>query len=136
MQVTIVSNKELQELEGWSLSLDKKTLTKLYSNNTKENIIIKDVSGNEKNEIIEINNIDKEPPILQIHYSDVNENGEIIVTITSNEELDTKYNWALSGDKKTISRLYNTVIEDDILIEDIVGNGQTIKIQISEILQE
>ena len=132
VQVTIVSNKELQELEGWSLSLDKKILTKLYNNNTKENIIIKDILGNEKNETIEINNIDKEPPILQIHYSDVNENGEIMVTITSNEELDEKYNWTLSGDKKSISRLYNTTIEDDILIEDIVGNEQTIKIQISE----
>jgi len=132
VQVSIVSNKELQELDGWSLSLDKKLLIKLYTDNIKEDIIIKDISSNEKNETIEINNIDKEPPILQIKYSDVNENGEIMVTITSNEELDEKYNWSLSENKKSISRLYDTAIEDDILIEDLAGNEQTIKVKISE----
>ena len=132
IQVTITSNKQLQELEGWTLSQNKKSLTKIYSNNTKENILIVDISNNQRNETIEINNIDKEPPQLQIQYSDVNDNGEIMVTITSNEELVEKDNWTLSEDKKSITRIYNIAIEDNIIVEDLAGNEQTIKMQITE----
>ena len=39
---TITSNKELEEVKGWTLSEDKKTLTKEYSSNTEENVTIKD----------------------------------------------------------------------------------------------
>ena len=133
VEVTINSNKQLKELEGWTLSQDKKSMTKIYSNNTKEEIIVSDISNNQRNETIEINNIDKEPPQLQITYSDVNDNGEITVTITSNEELLEKKDWTLSEDKKSITRIYNIAIEDDIKVEDLAGNEQTIKLQITEI---
>ncbi len=132
VQVTINSNKQLQELEGWTISEDKKSLTKTYSNNKKENIRVSDLSNNQKNEIIEINNIDKVPPQLQIKYSDVNDSGEIMVTIISNEELSEKADWSLLEDKKTITRIYNVAIEDNITVEDLAGNKQTIKMKISK----
>lgn len=132
VEVTINSNKQLKELEGWTLSQDKKSMTKIYSNNIKEEITVSDISNNQRNETIEINNIDKEPPQLQITYSDVNDNGEITVTITSNEELLEKEDWTLSEDKKSVARIYNTALEDYIIVEDLAGNEQTIKLQITE----
>ena len=132
VEVTIYSNMELLEIEGWTLSEDKKSITKAYSNNIKEDITVVNAFGGPKTESIEINNIDKEPPQLQIQYSDVNENGEIMVKIISNEELSEKDNWTLSENKKSITRIYNTATEDNILVKDLAGNEEIINIQITE----
>ena len=132
IQVTITANKQLQELDGWTLSEDKKSLVKTYTINTNETITVKDINGNEKSVIIEINNIDKILPKLQVQYSDNNKDGEVMVIITSDKELAEKENWMLSEDKKTITRIYTESIEDDILIEDLSGNEQTVKIQITD----
>lgn len=64
--VTITANEEIQEMEGWQLKEDKKTLVKEYEKNTEEEIVVKDLSGNETKEKIIINNIDKQAPIIQI----------------------------------------------------------------------
>ncbi len=72
--VTITSNEEIQEVEGWILSENKKILTKKYSENTNETITIKDLAGNEIQAIVEIINIEK------IEIGDVNQDGRIDVT--------------------------------------------------------
>lgn len=69
--VTITSNEEVQEIEGWDLSSDKKTLTKEYIENTKETITIKDLAGNETQVNIEITNIDKTLPDITV--GDINQ---------------------------------------------------------------
>lgn len=132
VEVTIYSNMGLIQKEGWTLSEDGKSLTKIYSNNIKENVTVYNGFSEKREEIIEINNIDKEPPQLLIQYSDVNDNGEIMVSIISNEELSEKENWTLSEDKKSITRIYNNPIEDYISVKDIVGNEEKIQIQITE----
>ena len=55
--VTITANKEIQSITGWTLSRDKKTLTKTYSQNTEEEITVKDLVGNETKQKVTINNI-------------------------------------------------------------------------------
>lgn len=47
VKVTIMANEELQEVEGWTLSEDKKILTKKYILNMTETVMIKDIAGNE-----------------------------------------------------------------------------------------
>jgi len=64
--VTIIAEEEIQEVEGWQLKEDKKTLVKEYEKNTEEEIIVKDLAGNETKEKIIIKNIDKEAPIIFI----------------------------------------------------------------------
>ena len=66
--VTIISNEELQEVEGFSLSNDKMTLTKTYSKNIEEKIEVKDLSGNITTQEITVSNIDKEEPKIKIEY--------------------------------------------------------------------
>ena len=67
--VSITSDEELQELQGWTLSSNKKTLTKEFTENVNEDIIIKDLAGNEKTINININNI--------IEKGDLNNNSQI-----------------------------------------------------------
>ena len=62
--VEISSNKLIEAVEGFELSEDGKKLTKTYGENTTENIILEDISGNRKNVNVEVNNIDKIPPVI------------------------------------------------------------------------
>ena len=98
--VTITSNEEIQALQGWTLSSDKKTLTKEYTENTKETISIKDLVGNETQANIEVTNIDKTLPDITI--GDINQDGKIDVTdflmIKRHLVAGNKNNWKLTGD--------------------------------------
>ena len=76
--VTITSNEQIQSVTGWTLSSDKKTLTKEYTENTTETIMIKDLAGNETQVSVEISNIDKNLPETTI--GDINQDGKIDVT--------------------------------------------------------
>ena len=44
--VTITADEEVQSVSGWTLSSDKKTLTKTYSSSTTETITVYDLAGN------------------------------------------------------------------------------------------
>ena len=91
--VTITSNEEMQAIQGWTLSSDKKTLTKEYSANTKETITIKDLAGNETKVDIEINNI--------IMIGDINQDGRIDITdflmLKRHLVAGNKTDWILTG---------------------------------------
>ena len=65
--VTITADEECKKLEGWTLSEDKKTLTKIYESNTKdtgEEIELKDDLGNSTKVTVIVTNIDKEAPVV------------------------------------------------------------------------
>ncbi len=134
VKVTITSNEEVQSVTGWTLSSDKRTLTKEYSANTKETITVKDLAGNEKQATIEINNIDKTGPSVNIEYSTKNPTREnVIVTIKSNEEMQSVTGWTLSSDKKTLTKEYSANTKETVIIKDLVGNETQATIEISNI---
>lgn len=76
--ITSKEKEQLQEIEGWTLSKDKLTLTKEYSVNTTEIITVKDLAGNEVRVKIEIDNIDK--TLGDIKKGDANQDGKIDTT--------------------------------------------------------
>ena len=112
--VTITSNEEIQEVTGWVLSTDKKTLTKTYSQNTTEEITVRDLVGNEAKQKITIKNIDKAAPTLKIEYKI--DTGDAICLLRhiaqeKNSNTASKHpTWKLS--------------EEKILAGDINKNGQ------------
>ncbi len=55
--VTITSNKELEPVDGWTLSNDRKILTKEYISNEEEVVTLKDIDGKTKNVTVSIKNI-------------------------------------------------------------------------------
>ena len=60
--VTITSNKQIEQVSGFELSEDKKTLTKVVSENETQTIKIRDFSGNCTEVEYNVNYIDKECP--------------------------------------------------------------------------
>ena len=55
--VTMVANEEIQTVPGWSLATNKLELSKTYTQNVNENVIVKDLAGNSTNVNIKIENI-------------------------------------------------------------------------------
>ena len=47
VEVSVSFDEKVQEVEGWTLSEDGKTLTKVYTENKQERIMVKDLAGNE-----------------------------------------------------------------------------------------
>ena len=94
--VIITSDEEIQEVEGWTLSANKKMLTKEYGENASETITVKDLAGNETKANIEISNIDK------IKRGDINNNRKIDITdlflLKRHIIAGSRENWKLTGD--------------------------------------
>ena len=65
--VTITSDEEIKNIEGWNLSDNKRKLTKKYLKNTKEQLKVQDLVGNETNITVQTKNINK--PILNTSYT-------------------------------------------------------------------
>lgn len=76
--LTINLNKPVYEIDGFNISEDRKTLSKLISENESNTIMVEDISGNTKVIDYDINNIDKVPPEIlgvedgKVYNSDVN----------------------------------------------------------------
>lgn len=135
--VTIVSDRELQELDGWTLSEDRKTLTRTYNENTTETVIITDVLSNVVPVDIVINNIVSGAPECKVSYSTINKTNEnVVVTITSNREMKELDGWLLSEDKKTFTKEFSENTNEDIELEDIYGNKTKAVIEINNIDKE
>ncbi len=135
--VTINSNKELRNISDWILSEDKKILTKTYSENDSANIDITDLAGNVSTASIDIKNIDKEKPVLDINYSTtMATNKDVVVTIKSNEEIKDISGWGLSENKKILTKTYSENDTTSIEIMDIAGNVSTAPIDIKNIDKE
>ena len=135
--VTITSNRELKELNGWTLSADKMSLTKTYNRNTEEKLELEDLYGNKMTALISIKNIDKEKPELEISYSTKElTNQKVKVEIKSDEKLNKPEGWEISADEKTISKYY---FENEIIIlkvQDLAGNETEIEVKVENIDKE
>ena len=140
---TITANEEIQEVSGWKLSTDKLKLTKEYISNTTasgENITIKDLAGNTSVVNVKITNIDKEAPKATVSYSTTSSTtGSVVVTITSNEEIQEVSGWKLSTDKLKLTKEYisNTIASgENITIRDMAGNISVVNVKITNINTE
>ena len=135
---TITSNKKVQEIEGWTLSENKKTLTKEYSSNYEGNITVYDEAGNNSKVQVKINNIDTVDPKLQVEYSTTKiTNQNVTVTITSNKQIKKIDGWNLSEDKKILTKTFTENGRETIIVNDLAGNkSETIKINVQNIDKE
>lgn len=138
--VAIKSNEPIQELEGWTLSEDKLTLTKAYIENAAEEVVIRDLAGNEKKVTVMVQNIDKVAPGIQINYKreyynpeNEAEGFETIVTITADEVVQEVEGWILSENGKSLTKTYKENIKEEVEISDIAGNTAITNIDIGEL---
>lgn len=138
VKATITSDEKLQEVEGWTLASDKKSMTKDYDTNIIENVIVKDFLENEK--IIEINiqNIDKTAPKAEVQF-DVTTmtKGDVVVTLIANEKLSSvsgTQSWSLVSDDATkATATFTANGNDEVTITDIAGNTSKVNVNVSNI---
>lgn len=146
IEAKIIANEEIQEVQGWKLEEDGKTLIKIYEENINETIIVKDIAGNESNANIIITNIDKEPPIAEIieikntntgYEKYANKTHEIIVKIKISDEnkiIDNLQDFKiLVGDKENnCTKEINKIQEEEnyiiyeLKLKNIEENGQLV----------
>ena len=136
--VTINSNEEMMPIEGWTLSIDKKTATKTYPENVTEELKICDYTENETQITISINNIDKISPEAEISYSTTEETTDpVTVTIHANEAIKNIDGWTKIDDNTFQKKYYeNTNGKININIEDLAENKIQKEIEISNIREE
>ena len=134
--VTLTADEEIQVTEGWQLGEDGKTLTKTYAKNIEEEVIVKDIAGNEEKVRVQIRNIDLKASEVQISYSTTTKtNSPVTVTIKTDEEIQEVEGWELSEDRKTLTKVYSANGEETIIITDLVGNSREVKVNVSNIVK-
>lgn len=132
--VTLTSDEKLQELNGWTLSDDKKQLTKSYTKNIDTNVEVKDIAGNIAEVNILIENIDKTKPEVEIEYSTTSQTNEpVTVTIKSNEKIQELEGWTLSDDQMSLTKIFEENDTQTITITDLAGNTITESIIVANI---
>ena len=135
--VTIKVSEEVNPVAGWTMLDDNKTLTRTFTANTREELVLSDMAGNTviANYIIE--NIDKDSPIATVEYSTVEPtNGNVTVTIRSNEEIKQVEGWELSTDKLSISKEFTENVNGNVNISDLIGNETTVSYEVTNIDKE
>ena len=137
VEVTIKANKVIQGIEGWTLSNDKKSLSKIYTENKEEQIEICDLAGNKAKVKVKVANIDKISPEITVTYSETKiTNKGVEVIINANERIQEVEGWALSDDKKVLSKTYTTNISEKLTIYDLAGNSTLAEIKLENIDKE
>lgn len=135
VEVTINANEQIQEVDGWTLQEDKRTLKKEYIKNVQEEIEVMDLAGNLTKTSIKINNIDKETPTVTVekilnsnteYPNYANKDGEITFTIIIKDDrkivksLEEKDIQLLVNNKEIIPNKKQIIIEKDTDEEKII----------------
>ena len=121
--VTIKVNEELKPVEGWTLSEDKKSISKVFTENTKGSVVISDLAGNEVTRYYKVSNIDKVAAVrksadfyvnglTQVDKTFYTQYGKtVVVNITTDEELAEVPTFTLHNNGK------------DFVMEDAIYRG-------------
>ena len=79
--------------------------------------------------------IDIEAPAIQVMYNKNDENSAVTVTLQANEKIKKKSGFKLSEDEMQLVKTYYANYEEDVVVEDMNGNGTTINIKIEGIVE-
>lgn len=131
--VTITATEELQEVKGWILSPDKKSLYRVFEKNTNGSVTIRDLAGNSKIITYRVVNIDKEIPKVtedNIFYT-IDENNDIIVTIKTSKPILTPAGWKMVGNAYVFTKKYTQDTIETIILRDLYTNQNTLTLKVN-----
>lgn len=131
--VTISSNKRLQEVSGWELSSDGMILTKEYSENKTEEVIVTDIDGNQTVVTVVVDYINYNvcySPKLTLENLVAN---KVKATITSLKQLIIDESWVeiVENDLYKYEKIYDANTTEVVTYEDVEGNIGSINIDIN-----
>ena len=125
--------------ETWDMEKTEQCIyTKWYTNNTTEKTkVVKfiDRAGNEGEIIIEVNNIDRVDPEVEISYSPEGAtNGDVVATLKANEKvtIENSEGWT-TEDGKIYTKTYKSNTIDKVIVKDIAGNDTEVTVTIDNI---
>ncbi len=142
VRVTLISDKPLKAVAGWTLSSDKMQLSRVYTTSYSGTMQVEDEDGNKSdpvtiNVVIDNNggddNKDTTKPTGTVKYSKDSTN-KVTVTVTASEEVQPVTGWTLSADKKVLTRVFTENYTGTITLTDLAGNKSDpldIKVDIS-----
>lgn len=135
-KIIISSPNELSSLEGFQLSSDKHSLSKIIYSDIDKEYTVKDVLGNSRVVKIKYYFVN-EPLNIKVNYSITKlSNENVVVTLTANHELKEIEGFSLSDDKYSLTKVYMTNTKETILVESVDGLQKDITINISNIDKE
>ncbi len=129
--VTISATEELMEIgDGWILSNDKKSVSKVFSSNISSSVVIRDMFGNEKEVEYKVFDINKEKPeIADIDY-ELTDDGKVKVTIVTNRSIFAPYGWSMVRNSKVFTKEYSSSMNDTIQLKDGYYNSIDVVIHV------
>ena len=146
VEVTLKADEPIQEPgNGWVLQEDGCTLKKEYEENTKEEVEVKDKSGNTKTVIVEVTNIDKIAPTVQIqsiHNSNTaypnyaNQEAEIVVNIIVQDDQKIKRTLKENDIQTFVNNIKITPSKKSMEIVKNTETEQQLKFTLSGIKEE
>ena len=117
-------------------SSSSSTITKTYTENTKETLIIDDEEGNEDFVPVDIQNIDKVAPVVSKPTYTTNSDGTVTVRVAANKELqeiEGWNGWNLGSDKKTLTKTFSSNSKEVLKVKDLAGNTVEVQINVDSI---
>lgn len=140
VKVTLISDKPLKAVAGWTLSADKMQLSRVYTTSYNGTMVVEDEDGN-KSDSVTINVVidngndttDTTKPTGTVKYSK-DTTGKVTATVTASEEVQPVTGWTLSADKKVLTRVFTENYTGTITLTDLAGNKSDpieIKVDIS-----
>ena len=140
VKVTLISDKPLKAVAGWTLSADKMQLSRVYTTSYNGTMVVEDEDGN-KSDSVTINVVidngndttDTTKPTGTVKYSK-DSTGKVTATVTASEEVQPVTGWTLSADKKVLTRVFTENYTGTITLTDLAGNKSDpieIKVDIS-----
>lgn len=118
----------IEELNGWTYDEEKSTISKTFNKNTSELLKIRDLAGNESEEVVWVDGVNKVSYEVKLQY--YQKLNQYLVTITADTKLIKVDGWNISDDEKSLSKYMNPDEEEIVFIEDYEGNGSEVDIKL------
>lgn len=137
--VTIKANEELQAVDGWTLSSDKKSLYKNFNKNTdgEESIEVKDKAGNKTTVKYQVLKVDSAKPVVKdedvIYSTKEATNGDVVVTFKVSKPIFIPKGWTMVADYTEFTRTYAENATEKVILRDVAGNTNAIDIVVNNI---
>ena len=108
----------------------------IFDENDEFTFEYRDAEGNNGTNTAKVNWIDKEAPIINVEYENINNGEAINVIIQSNERLVAIEGWTLSEDSLSMSKTFYENQTETVQISDLVGNVIETTIQVESIVEQ
>lgn len=131
--VELNSEEEIQdadEIAGWTLSDDKKTLTKTFKFNGKETVSVKDLAGNETEVTVNINDINTIK--YTVYFEKIENSSKYLVVISADRELQEVDGWKQLDNKKEMAKVFSVGENENLIINGVNDGSALVFIEVKD----